>query len=144
MRPCRVCAEDSGGDAFAGDVCDDDGEGLAVFDDVEEVSADFAAGHGARGDLGPGERGRADGHEAALNFGGDIHFLAVDALAFLGHGELRVIDQRGGVGGDGAEEVAVDLGEAACFETAVEIEQGRGARFRARLRRDGVCAAGCR
>ena len=69
--------------------------------------------------------GRADGHEAALNFSGDVHFLAVDALAFLGHGELRIIDQRGGISGDGAEEIAVNLGEATGFQAAVEIEESQ-------------------
>ena len=69
------------------------------------------------------------GHEAALNVGGDAHFLAIDALAFLGHHELRVIDKGGCVRGDGAEEIVVDLGEAAGFEAAVEIEKAEEVGF---------------
>ena len=56
-EPLERGAEDGGGDSFAGDVGDDDGEGFAVVDDVEEVASAFAAGHGTRGHGGPGEGG---------------------------------------------------------------------------------------
>src|SRR5579872_2977867 len=115
--------QDRGGDSLAGDVGDDHGEGVVVLDDVEEIASHFAAGDGARGDLRPGKGGQAGGHEAALDFGGDVQLFAVAALALFGQGELRVVDEGGGVGGDGAEQVVVHLGEAARLEAAVEIEE---------------------
>src|SRR5579859_8180858 len=108
--------QDRGGDSLAGDVGDDHSEGVVVLDDVEEIASDFAAGDGARGDLRPGKGGQAGGHEAALDFGGDVQLFTVAALALFSEGELRVVDKGGGVGGDGAEQVVVDLGETARLE----------------------------
>src|SRR6185312_2167289 len=122
-EPLQRRGEDRGRDSLAGDVGDDHGDGVVVLDDVEEVASDLAAGDGARGDLRPGEGGQARRHQAALNFGGNVQLFAVASLALFGNGELRVVDEGGSVGRDGAEQVVIDLGQAAGLEAAVEGEQ---------------------
>ncbi len=121
--------EDGGGDALAGDVGDGDGEEFVVCDGEEEVAADFAAGDGAGGDFGEGDGWEFGRHDVALDGGGDVEFFAVEAVVFLGEGELGVVDERGGIGGDGAQEVAVDVREGAGADAAVEVEESEDLGF---------------
>ena len=60
-----------------------------------------------------------------LNGGGNVELFAVAAGVLLGDGELGVVDERGGLGGDGLEQVVVDLGELSGIEPAVEISTPR-------------------
>ena len=114
--------EDGGRDSFAGDVGEDEGEIFVIGDDVEEVASDLFARDGTGGDAGVGEVGDFDRHEILLDAGGDVEFFAVAAGVFFGDGELGVVDEGGGLGGDGLEEIVIDLGELAGVEAAVEIE----------------------
>ena len=98
-------------------------------DYVEEVSSDFAAGDGAGSDLRIREGRHICRHQAALDVRGDVQLLLVVALAFFGERQLRIVDERGGVSGDGLEQVVVDFRQSARAQAIIEIEESEQIAF---------------
>ena len=112
----QVGHEQRGGDAFAGDVADDQAE--AVGPEVEEVVV--IAAYGARGEAAAAIVERLDGwtelgEKAALDFVGDFEFLSGAAIEFDFGGSGAALGFEGVrdfVEADERERVAVGIAEA--------------------------------
>ena len=112
----EVGHEKRGGDAFAGDVADDEAEALvAEGEEVVVVAADVAGLDADAGVVEGFERREGLGEEAGLNLLGDLELLggAAFGLDFLGCDLALLLDLAGElVGADEFEAVAVDVLEA--------------------------------
>lgn len=81
--------EESGGDAFAGYIGDDEAEALAAeIEEIVVVAADMAGRETETGKFESFERRQSLGEEAGLHLLGDFEFLSSAALGFefLGRG----------------------------------------------------------
>ncbi len=114
--------EEGGGDAFAGDVAESEGEArrrraagtAGEKEEVVVVAADGLGGAAEAGEIDALEMGVDLREEALLDLAGDLNF-AGDALAVSDLGgevfeELGVFEREAGLGGDGLEELAVGAG----------------------------------
>ena len=84
---------------------------------------DGEAGDGAGLQGGVGNGGQRNGHEAAVDAGGDRELFALMAGLKVSLGKQSVVQERGGLGGDGFKELVVDGAEVAGGEETVQIEQ---------------------
>ena len=112
----QIGHEESGGDAFAGNVTDDQAEAVgAEVEKVVIVAADGACGKAAAA-IVEGVDGRTElGEKAALDFIGDFKFLDGPAfdLEFCGGGAALGFERVGDfVEADEGEDVAIDVAEA--------------------------------
>jgi hypothetical protein len=138
----QIGHEESGGDAFAGDVADDEAE--AAWAEIEKVV--IVAAHSARwiavaAIVERGDRGANLGEKAALDFAGDFEFLSSAAFEFEfgGVGAALGFESVGDfVEADEKESVAVKIAETgrdAAPDVCFLAEEGRpdsgadGARF---------------
>ncbi len=79
----QIGHEESGGDAFAGDVADDQAETIgAEIEEVVIVAADGARGVAAAAIVEGRDRRTELGEKAALHFAGDFEFLSSTAFEF--------------------------------------------------------------
>src|SRR5271168_616661 len=121
--------EESGGDAFSGDVADDEAEAAAAeIEEVVVVTADLAGLNAKTGVFEGIERGLGLGEEACLNFLGDGHFLCGAAIGFEAGGEGAALGFDGVgdfVEADKGEGIAVEVLEA-CEDAAPDGGVVRG------------------
>ncbi len=97
--------EERGGQAFAGDIGDDEEETAVGHGDVVIIiAADGTAGMGTAGEFEARQNGRGLGEEAPLNIGGLFEVVGQQAFGVLDFDEAGVFDADGGdVGEDGEE-----------------------------------------
>ena len=111
-RALQHGGEQGGAKSFARDVGDEEG-GAAFADgkDVEVVAPDGQAGQIVAIDGEMGKFAEVAREERLLNVARDVDLL-FEALAFaLAFDETGVVQNAGGVGGEGVENLAVELGE---------------------------------
>ncbi len=109
----EVGHEQSGGDAFAGDVADEEAEAVgAEGEEIVVVAADVAGLDADAGVVEGLERGRGLREEPRLDFAGDLQLLFETALGFdaLGGGAALVFDEAAHfVGAEELEGIAIDV-----------------------------------
>ena len=112
----KIGHEESGGDAFAGDVTDDEAEALvSEGEEVVVVAADVAGLNADAGVIEGVEGGEGLREEAGLDLFGDLEFLSCAAFGLdLLRGEQALLFDLAGelVGADEFKGVAVDVLEA--------------------------------
>ena len=117
------CGDDGGGDSLAGDVGDGEADAVVDPDRVIEVAADVRTRDAVCLDDGVRHGRELYGHQAAMDASGDAELFACGAGELFGMGEKDVFDQGCGFGGDGVEQLVIDLGELAGGYLAVEVEK---------------------